>query len=141
MLEVEASPADEDLSGHVVGKRRAEEKDCASSLGRSSESAERTSGLHRFQHGLLNPDPNLLPPHLNVRFPAGQGLCEASLNEAKAHGIYIDVIAAPLLGERSSQSDDPCLAGGISGLPGVAVRAGDGSDVDNFSHDAPASRN
>ena len=62
-LEVESPAANQNFSGDVIGKRRAEEQHCARSLLWSTHPAECASVLHRFQHRILRPELNMMPVH------------------------------------------------------------------------------
>src|ERR1700676_636110 len=100
-LEVEATAADEDFAGYVIGKRRAEEENCACRLGRRAQATQRTRGLHRFQHFGLHSDPDRMPAHFDAGFLARENLSKARLNQPETNRVYVDVIAAPLLSQGS----------------------------------------
>src|SRR6266853_1388970 len=103
LLKVETATADQYLTGNVIGEWRAEEEHCACSLRRGSQSSQWTGGFHRLKHRRLHPKPDRVPTHFNVCALAREDLCEASFDQTESHGVDVDVIAAPLLRQCSSE--------------------------------------
>src|SRR5579864_2497534 len=95
--EVEASAANEDLTGHVIGERRTEEEDRACCLRGRAQPPQRARRFHRFQHLGLYPDPDRMPTHFDVCFLTRKDLGQPSFDEPEADGIHVDVVATPFL--------------------------------------------